>query len=149
MPKSAVRRSDKPDLESVRRAVDWHSSKQKGICPLCHKRKLSISAGRDVEVVAKCWGGCNQAEVAAALGLSGGEPRTGAKLKRDPSDPRYDQYCRFRDGLAITARRASPTSPPCYLRDHCRTFTAASFSSRAGSGVQWLHHHSPMSQNPS
>lgn len=113
MRKSAAQRSDKPDLNSVRRDVDWQSSKQKGICPLCHKRKLSVSAGRDVEVVAKCWGGCNQAEVAAALGLSGGEPRTGAKLKhKSTSDQRYEEYCRFRDALAIFRRACDYSDQP-------------------------------------
>ena len=86
-----------PDLELVRRAVDWDSSKQKGLCPLCRKRRLSVNRGRDVEVVAKCWGECDQAEVAAALGLS---ERVKRKRTSEPPDQKYEEYCRLRDALA-------------------------------------------------
>jgi hypothetical protein len=97
-----------PDVETVRRATDWESS-GKGVCPICHKRKLSINSGRDKEVVVWCWGCGEQGQLAIcnALGLSGGGGQTIARTERKQTvSPAYDEYCRFRDALAI-CRRAS------------------------------------------
>lgn len=97
-----------PDFETVRRNTDWSGSKQKGICPVCHERKLSINRGRNKEVVVWCWG-CSdggQEAICTALGLSGSSYRTATTKRRRPSDttPNYDEHGRHRNGLNVWRR---------------------------------------------
>ena len=107
------------DAADIIKGLCGKNSEGKAPCPNCNKNSLSVRNGTRQPIVVKCWKGCSQEQVIAALrgkGLwSGKAPRTHAPSQADRARleqaTEYEKCQKLRRALAIMRRAAKEPGP--------------------------------------